>query len=61
MSIKIHVKASKEFILDLPFDSFDDICEDNMSIKESDKIILEEIEKTHGFKFDSLSFVREYK
>lgn len=37
-----------DFIVNIPVDSFEDICEDNMSIKESDKIIAQAIFKKYG-------------
>ena len=37
-----------DYIVSIPVDSFEDICEDNMSIKESDKIIAQAISEKYS-------------
>lgn len=40
--------ANSDFIVELDIDSFNDICEENMSIEESDKLIEDAIIKKYG-------------
>lgn len=39
--IKVKVVTRTTYVIDLPIDSFLDITEDKMSIKESDKMIID--------------------
>ena len=41
-------ELSESFEVNLPFDKFDDICEDAMPIKKSDAIIRAKIEEKYG-------------
>jgi len=47
-----------DYIVSIPVDSFEDICEDNMSIKESDKIIAQAISEKYGNKIESIYDIR---
>jgi hypothetical protein len=46
--IKINGYFKTAFIVEIDVDSFDDICEEKMPIKTSDKMVLEAIEKKYG-------------
>lgn len=39
--VKVEVKTQTTYIIDLPIDSFYDISEDNMKIKDSNQMIID--------------------
>lgn len=61
MGIKILVKAISKVIVELPVDSYLDICTDNMSLEKSDEIITNAIYEKYGFSPDDIIVVKEVK
>lgn len=59
-TIKVKVKFECEEIIELPFRSFSDIEEDNMPIKESDKIIKEAIEEKYNLFPENVFVIGEH-
>jgi len=59
--ITIKGKASINYIVNIPVNSFSEIEEDNMSIKDSDEMIGQLILKKYGFMPDDIWVDKEVK
>jgi hypothetical protein len=59
--IKINGWIENSFVVELDFDSFDDICPEKMSLEESDKIIGDAIIKKYSISPDVIHVRGEIK
>lgn len=59
--MKVRVKTETIYLVDLPIKSFDEICTDNMSLKESDELIEECIYEQFKCSIDYIINVTESK
>ena len=59
MTIRVRVIVKDGLNVDIPVDSLEEIWEEKMSIKDSDKIIKEAILTQHGYYPDSIISVNE--
>jgi hypothetical protein len=58
--IEVMVRHQSEDIIKLDVDSFSDICIDNMTLEESDELVLNELVKL-GISADKIISVDKYK
>lgn len=57
--VRVKVKTQTTYVLDLPIDSFSDICEDKMSIEESDEMITDFLSEKLGVGIDKIISVTD--
>ena len=55
--IKISVEIKKEVIVELPFEKYEDICEESMSLEQSDALIYDAIWEKYKISPDSIRVI----
>lgn len=57
--VKVEVKTQTTYVIDLPIDSFSDICEDKISIEESNEMITDFLSEKLGVSVDKIISVSD--
>lgn len=57
--VKVEVKTQTTYVIDLPINSFSDICEDKMSIEKSNEMIIDFLSEKLGVGVDKIISVSD--
>lgn len=57
--VKVEVRTQTTYIIDLPIDSFSEICQSNMTLKESDEMLIQYLDDKLGVGVDEIISANE--
>lgn len=57
--VKVEVRTQTTYIIDLPIGSFSEICQPNMTLKESDEMLIQYLDDKLGVGVDEIISANE--